>query len=159
MHAADEVIPWDSPQSNLRGQHLEVRFSRSPRRGPTCQPHFFTDWQHTPRSHTAGHAHWSSLTRLTFPGPRSWLTEPHGVHGWKGHTRPRWSWHFCPSWLPLTATSRTGKLYVCGKTASQSKRLSSANTGLNLAAIYYQHSHGATSGALKIFVGGLLWVY
>lgn len=39
-------------------------------------------------SHAAGHAHWSSLTRLTFPGPHGWLAARCARPGWKGHTTP-----------------------------------------------------------------------
>lgn len=45
-------MPWRSPQSNLRGQHLEVCLSppkkKSPWRVPGCLHHFSPDWQHTP---------------------------------------------------------------------------------------------------------------
>lgn len=43
IHAADKVILWCSPQSNLRGQHLEVCFSKkSLKRG--CLPAPLLPW-------------------------------------------------------------------------------------------------------------------
>lgn len=43
IHAADKVILWRSPQSNLRGQHLEVCFSKkSLKRG--CLPAPLLPW-------------------------------------------------------------------------------------------------------------------
>lgn len=71
---------WRSPQSNLRGLHLWVCFPpahtqkrASEESGAACSTSPLTDSTFQ-GSHAAVHAHWSSLTCLTFPGPHGWLT-------------------------------------------------------------------------------------
>lgn len=105
------VIPWHSAQSDLRVQHSKICFSKKPRHRVSyaCSTSLLTD-STLQRSHAAGHAHWSSLTRLTFPGKQDWfamqrLKRPYSARQYHHRTHP-------PPQPPtsLTATSRAGKV-------------------------------------------------
>lgn len=119
-HPAQQAIvirqTWRSPQRNLRGLHLWVCFSKKKRKkkaseesGPACSTSPLTDSTFQ-GSHAAAHAQWSSLTRLTFPGPHGWLTAPCPAekatqcYAEAVPSLPR------PTSPPLTTISRAGKV-------------------------------------------------
>lgn len=83
----------------LRGMFLQKAPEES---RPACSTSPLTD-STLQGSHAAGHAHWSSLTRLTFPGPHGWLTAHRALPGWKGHTMPRRHCHHHPPHPPPPA--------------------------------------------------------
>lgn len=70
------------------------------------------------RSHAAGHAHWSSLTRLTFPGMHGQLTMQWALPGWKGHTIPWRQCHSSPPWPPSLPSQELAR-WMLGTPTSQ----------------------------------------
>lgn len=116
IHTADKVILWRSPQSNLRGQHLEVCFSKkSLKRGclPACSTSPLTD-STLQRSYTAGHTDpvwhaWPFLGRTA--------GSPCSVHRLAEKATRCHTGSAIAGLLPqslLTATSRAGKLLYLG---------------------------------------------
>lgn len=127
IHAADKVILWCSPQSNLRGQHLEVCFSKkSLKRG--CLPAPLLPWltalsrgatpQDTMIQSDTPDLSWA--VRLARHAARTaWLKRPHHASAITA-LLPR---------PPLTATSGAGILRTQSQTATQSQRLPSTKQG------------------------------
>lgn len=156
IDSAAKVMPWCFPQSNIRGQNLEVCFPKKPpeENRQACSTSPLTD-STLQRSHAAGHAHWSSLTRLTFPGLHGWLTAHRALPGWKGHAMPCRQCHRCPPRHPLTAISRAGKVNALRKDSHSIWEALNCKTRvchLNLAVIHVRLVFPvAPLGGVKIF--------
>lgn len=132
IHAADKVILWCSPQSNLRGQHLEVCFSKkSLKRGRLPAP--LLPWL---TALSRGATPQDTLIQSDTPD-LSWAVRlaRHAARnappGWKGHTMPRRQCHHSPPspGLPLLPPQELASriLRTQSQTDTQSQRLPSQN--------------------------------